>query len=640
MARATLAIAVVLAALVPAAAQAFCGFYVGGADARLFNRASVVVLMRQGTKTVVSMQNDYQGPPEDFAMVVPVPTVLQREQVRTLPRDVFDRVDRMAAPRLVEYWEQDPCNETIGLGSLGVIGRGAGGGSGSGYGRGAGGFGVRVEAQFAVGEYDIVILSARDSAGLDGWLRAEGYRIPEGAEDALRPYVQAGTKFFVAKVNVQRVRYENGHAALSPLRFHYDSDTFSLPIRLGLLSSGGVQDLIVHILAPTRFEVANRPNVFIPTNLDVAPDARERFGAFYAALFDRTVERNPGAAITEYAWSAGSCDPCPGPVLDAGAMATLGTDVLFGAALPGGGLGSLPAAPSASTSSTPTVRVQPERAGVEYSADVVRRVVRRNLSQVRFCAQTRAPAAMGPQQVVLEMTIGAGGRVTRGEVASSTLGNAAFDRCAADATRRWTFPEPPPGSTVRVRFPLTFSPGPTGGGASGLVLTRLHLRYGRQDVGEDLVFRAAEPVAGGREVRPEGRLEEGARPASFDNFQGRYAIRHPWTGPITCARPMRGIWGGPPAAALGQAGSRPDTTPPVAATGLGLVGRGGVNLGQLLKQNVPELGITIADAVAGAAPASAQTTGAAPASPSAGSTARPSGQSPPSAGDARVHPVG
>jgi hypothetical protein len=37
-----------------------------------------VVLMRDGTRTVLSMQNNYQGPPQDFAMVVPVPVVLRR----------------------------------------------------------------------------------------------------------------------------------------------------------------------------------------------------------------------------------------------------------------------------------------------------------------------------------------------------------------------------------------------------------------------------------------------------------------------------------------------------------------------------------------------------------------------------------
>ena len=78
-------------------AAAFCGFYVSGADAKLFNNATQVALMREGTRTVLSMQNSYQGPPERFALVVPVPVVLQKENVKTLPREVFDRVDQLAA---------------------------------------------------------------------------------------------------------------------------------------------------------------------------------------------------------------------------------------------------------------------------------------------------------------------------------------------------------------------------------------------------------------------------------------------------------------------------------------------------------------------------------------------------------------
>src|SRR5262249_13222979 len=110
-------------------------------------------------------------------------------------------------------------------------------------------------------------------------------------------------------------------------------DQFVLPIRLGLANSGGTQDLIVSILAPNqRYEVANYPNVTIPTNLNVDDSVKTEFGAFYAALFDRTLERNPNAVVTEYAWQATSCDPCPGPILSANDLMTLGGDVLEGSA--------------------------------------------------------------------------------------------------------------------------------------------------------------------------------------------------------------------------------------------------------------------------------------------------------------------
>ena len=400
----------------PRPARAFCGFYVSGANATLYNNATMVVMMRDGTRTVLSMQNNYQGPPQDFAMVVPVPVVLEKDDVKTLPPDVFDRVDQLASPRLVEYWEQDPCHPNqVPTPDMVVMDEsmpGAAAGSDR-----DDDLGVKVEARFAVGEYQVVILSAKDSTGLDTWLHQENYHIPAGAEPLLRPYVAQGMKFFVAKVDIKKVHMSGGQATLSPLRFYYDSSQFNLPVRLGMINSHGTQDLIIHILSPgQRYEVANYDNVTIPTNLDVSDDTRGSFPAFYAALFDRTAAAHEGAVVTEYSWDAGSCDPCPTPPLSPDDIATLGGDV------------------------------------VEH-------------------------------------------------------------------------------------------------GQSGFVLTRLHARYGAGSLGDDLVFRAAPPIVGGREsvaAGPDGGLERGARPDSSNNFQARYIIRHPWTGPVACEHPQRGVWGGPP----------------------------------------------------------------------------------------------
>ena len=113
MRRHVLAATIALAAGAPSAAEAFCGFYINGAGSEMYNDATQVVLMRRGTRTVLSMQNNYKGPPSEFAMVIPVPTVLQETDVKTLPKDVFTRVDQMGAPRLVEYWEQDPCGKQV-----------------------------------------------------------------------------------------------------------------------------------------------------------------------------------------------------------------------------------------------------------------------------------------------------------------------------------------------------------------------------------------------------------------------------------------------------------------------------------------------------------------------------------------------
>jgi hypothetical protein len=322
----------VLAALLlaPLPASAFCGFFVSGAGESMYANATMVVMMREGTRTILSMQNNYQGPPQDFAMVIPVPVVLQKENVKTLPKEVFSHVDTLAAPRLVEYWEQDPCwvPPPMAMRIGGVVPMMGPSSTGGGARKD---LGVTVEAQFSVGEYDVVILSAKDSGGLEKWLKLEKYNIPAGAGEVLRPYVESGTRFFVAKVDVDRVTFEGDRALLSPLRFHYDSERFDLPVRLGLLNSQGVQDLIVHILAPgARYEVANYRNVQIPTNLIAGNDVREDFGAYYEDIFREAIWGKPDTVVTEYAWDSSSCDPCPTPPLTPQDLLSLGADVLPG----------------------------------------------------------------------------------------------------------------------------------------------------------------------------------------------------------------------------------------------------------------------------------------------------------------------
>ena len=226
---AALALGVAVAA--PHDAGAFCGFYVGGADAKLFNNATMVVLMREGTRTVLSMQNNYQGPPEDFAMVVPVPVVLQKENVKTLPRDVFDHVDALAAPRLVEYWEQDPCPPEPATATMDGCPAPA---PPAAWPPPAAGAAQRPRRPHRGPVHRRRVrggdpLGARTRSGSTPGCTQNHYKIPEGAEPILRPYVQGGMKFFVAKVDVKKVRFENGMATLSPLRFHYDTDTLQPP---------------------------------------------------------------------------------------------------------------------------------------------------------------------------------------------------------------------------------------------------------------------------------------------------------------------------------------------------------------------------------------------------------------------------
>lgn len=291
-------------------AWAFCGFYVSKADAKLYNKASQVVIARDGDRTVLTMANDFQGEVKDFAIVVPVPTVLKKEQVRVAEPKIIERLDAFSAPRLVEYFDSDPCarlEEERMQAVPAPVARSEGGASRA----SADNLGVTVEARFNVGEYDIVILSAKESGGLETWLRQNGYKIPQGAKDLLKPYIRSAMKFFVAKVNLDKFE-DSGYQFLRPIQISYKSPKFMLPIRLGMVNAASEQDVIVYILSPKgQAETTNYRTVKIPSDANIPLYVKEEFGEFYKSMFQTAYNKEDRkVAFLEYAWDMSSCDPC------------------------------------------------------------------------------------------------------------------------------------------------------------------------------------------------------------------------------------------------------------------------------------------------------------------------------------------
>jgi Na+-translocating ferredoxin:NAD+ oxidoreductase RnfD subunit len=297
-----------------ARAEAFCGFYVAKADTKLFNKASQVVLVRDGDRTVITMANDFRGDPKEFAMVVPVPTAIQREQIHVGDKAVIEHLDAFTAPRLVEYFDPDPCSRRYKeeLRSLAVPSA-APMRADARRDLAARSLGVTIEAQYTVGEYDILILSAVQSSGLETWLRTSGYRVPAGASTVLAGYIKQNMRFFVAKVNLTE-QAKGGYSHLRPIQIAYESPKFMLPIRLGMVNADGAQELYVYTLTRKgRVETTNYRTVKLRTDADIPgyiKDPKE-FGRMYRAIFDEHVKReNMSAVFQEYAWDMGWCDPC------------------------------------------------------------------------------------------------------------------------------------------------------------------------------------------------------------------------------------------------------------------------------------------------------------------------------------------
>src|SRR5215471_10421385 len=315
---------VVAIALAPLPATAFCGFYVGKADTKLFNEASQVILVRDGDRTVISMRNDFQGELSEFALVVPVPVVLQKSQIHVGDSRIFERIDAYSAPRLAEYFDPNPCevDRMARAAQLAVSSPMAVAKLDS---RREKALGVAVEAQYTIGEYDIVILSATQSNGLEEWLRQNGYNIPSNARKALQPYVRQNLKFFVAKVNLAE-QAKTGFSYLRPLQFAFESQRFMLPVRLGMLNARGPQDLVIYALTRNgRVETTNYRTVKLPADVEFPPYTSSEFAQVYKALFDAQARREDYRVVwTEYFWDMAWCDPCAADPLSSSELRAAG----------------------------------------------------------------------------------------------------------------------------------------------------------------------------------------------------------------------------------------------------------------------------------------------------------------------------
>src|SRR6187551_3149112 len=308
---------ILLSAMITHEAAAFCGFYVSKADGTLKNKTSQVILVRDGDRNVITMYNDFKGNFKDFAMVVPVPVVLKKKDIKVVDQNIFNVLNEYSKPRLVEYYDQNPCNNI----SYNLQGRVAGVAMSevvvTGYGvQRKKDLGVKIEAKYLVGEYDILILSAKESSGLKTWLNENGYKIPAGADEVLQPYIKSNLKFFVVKVNEAEKKKLPGNF-LRPIQISFTSPKFMLPIRLGMANADGDQDMIVYAFTKKgRIETTNYRTLSLPTSKNVPLFVKNNFGNFYANLFQNQWDKEGKAlAMLEYAWDVSpknfvKCDPC------------------------------------------------------------------------------------------------------------------------------------------------------------------------------------------------------------------------------------------------------------------------------------------------------------------------------------------
>ena len=513
----TLALAMMLAGNLSftAEAQAFCGFYVSGASKPLRNSATQVIVMREGTTTVLSMRSNYQGPPEDFALVVPVPQLLKEENIKVLDGDVFDKVYGITAPQFFEYKQEYDCPRKTKAKPIVSPSKKH----------------TKTISKFSTGEFNITVLSSQESNELEKWLQENGYNIPEGASEALAPYIASGMYFVVAKVNADKVKFDSkGNALLSPLRFHYNSDELSIPLQLGLLNADGPQDLVINIISgDSRYRAANYPNVRIPTDLIVPLSVKKDFDGFYEALFSDILKKKPGAVVTEYALNDTSHGTLYQLFLEAHELRALGADVITGV----------------KEHLHVTVQRMDFTSSVpEYESfrQTVQSVVRKGANEKCFLPFIDQIVHDTQVEISLKLSLsGKGGHPTNIEFTNQNFGDQEFTSCITKNMEKLVTDRlPKPHTfTVKAKFKprrvLTHS-----SSNSGIWnISRLHARYNTESLHDDLYLEKAADIFGGTKTLTEraGKIElHWIHETPINIFRGSYSATSPTKKPASCGK--------------------------------------------------------------------------------------------------------
>ncbi|MEU0369144.1 DUF2330 domain-containing protein [Streptomyces sp. NPDC006283] len=231
-----------IASLISPAYACGCGAMVVDRNAELSVDRETSVIDWDGRTEQIVMRFTVASDAPDAAWIMPVPT---RADVELADDALFDELVRITAPehRTRHYfWPRGgdwPLDDVDGA-------------AGAAPGASADGSGVGVVGRERLGDFDVARLTATDPGALGDWLDENGFELPEGLGEDLRPYVDQGWEY----VAVRLAPREKGAVltgTLDPLRLSFASDRLIYPMRLSRRAKTP-QSLGLFVLARHRME--------------------------------------------------------------------------------------------------------------------------------------------------------------------------------------------------------------------------------------------------------------------------------------------------------------------------------------------------------------------------------------------------
>jgi hypothetical protein len=211
-----------------------------------------ILFHKDGDNVVAYIQVQYQGDADNFAWLVPLPSVPTLE-IGT--DELFDRLGTNTLPRYTLTTTRNFCNGGSSSTKSSGFGCGADSASfGGGFNQANGSdmlaasadAGALVERS-SVGPYDFAVLKADDQSEMLKWLNDNRFFVPAGTDAAMKPYIRPGAYFLAIKLKAGETTGD-----IVPVIVKYKSDLPMIPIiltQVGAVPNMGIQ---VYVLGQHR----------------------------------------------------------------------------------------------------------------------------------------------------------------------------------------------------------------------------------------------------------------------------------------------------------------------------------------------------------------------------------------------------
>lgn len=229
---------VAAAVLAPSAAWA-CGGLFCNNSSPVVQQYEHVIFAVDGDMTHMHVRIQYQGPPQDFGWLLPVPRGVE---TKLSGEGIFQQFERFGPEFLLNYEQTVQCVESPETGfpayDAGVFAADASQPPEP---------PVEVISREPVGPYDRAILDARTVEDLRNWLNENGYQIPDSVDDRLRPYVDAGAVFVAIKLLAGETS-----GAIVPLELTFPGNSPTIPLIPTAVAASPDMGIVVELLGSGR----------------------------------------------------------------------------------------------------------------------------------------------------------------------------------------------------------------------------------------------------------------------------------------------------------------------------------------------------------------------------------------------------